>query len=174
MNPRELPYTHSCFVCGVSNPMGLQLRFQAHGNEVRTTFRPRSEHVGFKGVIHGGLLATVLDEILVWACAIPTGKFAFCAELQVRFLNPVLPHEELTVIATMTENKRGKIFIAEGRIINPSGTVCAIGTGKYMPIPDSKAEGMMDELIGDLADLLPTKTPAENGELAVKLRSKVE
>lgn len=137
--------------------MGLQLRFHAHGHEISSTFTPRPEHVGFKGVIHGGLLATVLDEILVWACAVPTGQFAFCAELTVRFLTPVQPHEALNVIATLTENKRGKILIAEGRIENQAGRVCATATGKYIPIPKSQINGMMEELIGGSSEL--TFTP---------------
>ena len=72
----ELPHTRSCFVCGESNPLGLQLRFHADGDEVRTRFVPRPEHIGFKGVVHGGLLATLLDEIMVWACAVRTKRFA--------------------------------------------------------------------------------------------------
>ncbi len=128
--------------------MGLNLRFHAHGDEIRSVFTPRNEHVGFKGVIHGGLLATVLDEILVWACAVPTGQFAFCAELTVRFLNPVQPNQQLNLIATLTDNKRGKLLIAEGRIENEAGILCATATGKYIPIPVSKIGGMMEELVG--------------------------
>ncbi len=39
---------------------------------------PQAEHVGFKGVTHGGILATVLDEIMVWAVAVSTRRFADC------------------------------------------------------------------------------------------------
>jgi len=63
---RELPHTHSCFVCGEANPLGLKLRFESDGQIVRTRFTPCPDHMGFKDVIHGGLLATVLDEIMVW------------------------------------------------------------------------------------------------------------
>jgi acyl-coenzyme A thioesterase PaaI-like protein len=69
---RKLPHTHSCFVCGESNPAGLNLRFETDGRVVRARFTPRVEHVGFKQVVHGGIIATVLDEIMVWACAVPT------------------------------------------------------------------------------------------------------
>ena len=58
---QALPHTRSCFVCGEANPLGLNLRFETDGRIVHTKFRPRPEHAGFRGVVHGGLIATVLD-----------------------------------------------------------------------------------------------------------------
>src|SRR5215475_13925053 len=86
---QALPHTRSCFVCGEANPLGLKMRFETDGKIVHAKFSPRPEHIGFKGVVHGGLIATVLDEIMVWACAVQTKRFAFCAEMNVRFLNPM-------------------------------------------------------------------------------------
>src|SRR5512143_1353431 len=83
-----LPHTRSCFVCGESNPAGLNLRFKTDGRLVQTHFVPRAEHVGFRQTVHGGLIATLLDEIMVWACAVGTKRFAFSAELNVRFIRP--------------------------------------------------------------------------------------
>src|SRR6185503_11109173 len=94
----ELPHTKSCFVCGESNAIGLNLRFETDGRVVQARFTPRQEHVGFKQTVHGGLTATVLDEIMVWACAVATKRFAFCAEFTVRFLKPLKPGEEVLVI----------------------------------------------------------------------------
>src|SRR3974390_3387866 len=67
---RTLPHTHSCFVCGESNVVGLKLRFQTDGRVVHGRFTPRAEHVGFREVIHGGIISTLLDEIMVWACVV--------------------------------------------------------------------------------------------------------
>src|SRR5262245_42245024 len=103
-----LPHTRSCFVCGESNAIGLNLRFETDWQTVRTRFTPRSEHAGFKGVIHGGILATLLDEIMVWACAAQTRRFAFCAELNVRFLKPANPGVEILATAELTANRRDK------------------------------------------------------------------
>src|SRR5215475_10426452 len=103
---QALPHTHSCFVCGESNPLGLKLRFETDGRIVRSRFMPRPEHVGFKRVVHGGIIATLLDEIMVWACAVRTKRFAFCAEMTVRFVNPLAPREEVVVEAELTSNRR--------------------------------------------------------------------
>jgi uncharacterized protein (TIGR00369 family) len=150
---KELPHTRSCFVCGESNAFGLKLRFQDDGATVRTTFTPRAEHIGFKGVTHGGLLATVLDEIMVWACAVRTKRFAFCAEMTVRFLQPASPGVELTAIGRLVENRRGRIFQAGGELTDPSGTIIATATGKYLPLKEGEARGMAEDFVGDTSGL---------------------
>jgi uncharacterized protein (TIGR00369 family) len=146
---RELPHTKSCFVCGEENPVGLRQRFETDGRVVRTHFTPRTEHAGFKGVIHGGILATLLDEIMVWACAVQTGKFGFCAEMTVRFQRPALPDSELVVEAELVENRRDRVFEAKADIRNEAGELLASATGKYMPIQDADFQALQEDLIGD-------------------------
>jgi uncharacterized protein (TIGR00369 family) len=146
---RELPHTHSCFVCGESNAVGLKLRFTTDGRVVQTRFRLRPTHIGFRGVVHGGILTTVMDEIMVWACAVPTRRFAFCAELTVRFLNPVRPDDEILATGELLTNRKNRIFEARAVLANPAGQPFAEATGKYLPIPKSDLTGMMTDLIGD-------------------------
>ena len=146
---RTLPHTHSCFVCGESNPVGLKLRFETDGRIVQTRFRPGPEHVGFRQTIHGGLIATLLDEIMVWACAVQTRRFAFCAELNVRFLNPVRPNEELAAVGELASNRRDKLFEARAELKNQAGLVLATATGKYLPIKNADAKEMATDFVGD-------------------------
>lgn len=146
---RELPHTQSCFVCGESNPAGLRLRFETDGRVVQTRFRPRPEHIGFKGVMHGGLIATVLDEVMVWACAVGTRKFAFCAEFTVRFLKPVTPGEEIIATGELGANRRNRIFEATARLHDLSGQTLAEATGKYLPIKAADASEMATDFVGD-------------------------
>lgn len=144
-----LPHTRSCFVCGEANTHGLRLRFHTDGRTVHTRFTPRAEHIGFKGVTHGGLLATVLDEVMVWAVAVAARRFAYCAELTVRFQRPARPDEELAATAELVADRRGKIFEAHGELRAPGGEVIATATGKYLPIPEAEVAGMLTELVGD-------------------------
>lgn len=152
---KELPHTHSCFVCGESNPLGLKLRFHTDGQTVTTRFTPRPEHIGFKGVVHGGLLATVLDEIMVWACAVRTRQFAFCAELSVRFQNPIAPGQEVLVSSELVENRRNRIFEMQAAVRAADGLPLAEATGKYMPIKAAQLPPMFEELVGDYGWLKP-------------------
>lgn len=146
---RELPHTSSCFVCGESNASGLKIRFETDGTVVRARFLPRAEHIGFKQTIHGGIIATLLDEIMVWACAIQTKKFAYCAELNVRFQSPLRPGEEVLATAELVANRKNKIFEAKGEIKNHAGQTLATSTGKYLPIKEADLAAMMDDFVGD-------------------------
>jgi uncharacterized protein (TIGR00369 family) len=112
----------------------MDLRFFTDGRKVTARFTPKPEHNGFINVIHGGLLATVLDEAMVWGCSVQVKKFCYCAEMTVRYIAPVRPGEEIIAAAEMTENKRGRIYLAAGELKRGDGTVLVTSTGKYMPI----------------------------------------
>lgn len=146
---KELPHTRSCFVCGESNPSGLRLRFETDGQQVRTCFMPREEHIGFRETVHGGLVATVLDEIMVWACAVRTRRFGYCAELQVRYVNPVRPGRQTIATAELVADRRGKIFEARAELRGEEGLLLATATGKYLPIRHTDALEMATEFVGD-------------------------
>jgi uncharacterized protein (TIGR00369 family) len=154
---RELPHTHSCFVCGQSNPFGMNLRFQTDGRIVQTRFRPRPEHVGFQQTVHGGIIATLLDEIMVWACAVPTRRFAYCAELTVRYVNPARPGQDLVATGELLVNHRNRLFEARGELRAHDNVLLAAATGKYLPIKESEVPALVRDLVGDPAGLF---TPA--------------
>jgi acyl-coenzyme A thioesterase PaaI-like protein len=146
---RELPHTHGCFVCGESNPAGLRLRFHTDGKVVRAEFVPRVEHVGFATVVHGGIVSTVLDEIMVWACAVATHQFGYCAELTVRFQHPLRPGHPAVAEAELVSNRRNRVFEARGEIRDGvSGQVLASATGKYLPLKAEEAQSFLPDLIG--------------------------
>jgi len=146
---KELPHTHSCFVCGEANPAGLKLRFETDGRIVQARFVARPEHVGFKDTVHGGLIASLLDEIMVWACAVRTKRFSFCAELNVRFIHPLRPDESVVAVGELSENRRDKLFTARAELKNDGGTVLAAANGKYLPLRPAELADMAGELIGD-------------------------
>src|SRR5436190_9152499 len=142
-----LPHTHSCFVCGESNPIGFKLRFETDGTLVTARFAPRPEHAGFREVVHGGLIATLLDEVMVWACAVQTRRFAYCAELNVRFLQPLKPGDPAFLSAQLVTNRKNRIFDAEGSLKTEAGVMLATSTGKYLPIGEAAAAKLAEDFV---------------------------
>src|SRR5947209_5465879 len=69
---REIPddwlndYTNyqRCYVCGQQNDSGLRTVFRQEGDRIVTTFTGDERHQGYPGVVHGGILASILDETL--------------------------------------------------------------------------------------------------------------
>src|SRR5262245_12096998 len=151
---QKLPHTKSCFVCGESNPLGLKLEFETDGKIVRSVFTPRPEHTGFKRTVHGGVLATVLDEIMSWACAVQTKQWGYCGEVTVRFREPARPDKSLMGQGELVGKGRGKVRVRHKRRCNHEGTIVATATGKYITIKEPL--DMEDELIGNPALILPT------------------
>ena len=149
MGFQELPHTHSCFVCGESNPCGLNLRFETDGQTVQARFQPRPEHIGFRETVHGGLIATVLDEIMVWACAVKARRFAFCAELSVRYLRPARPGVALLLRGELAENRRDRIFEARAELVDEAGQPLATASGKYVPVKGADVTKMAADFVGD-------------------------
>src|SRR5256885_15812026 len=99
---QQLPHTHACLVCGRDNPHGLKLDLFVHEKSgvVRAEFTPTEHHSGFERIVHGGMIATVLDEAMVWAATWRVGPFLLCAELTLRFGQGAAPGVFVTIEAT--------------------------------------------------------------------------
>lgn len=145
----KLPRTKSCFVCGLNNPIGLNLDLESDGRVVRARFAPRPEHAGFKDTVHGGLISTVLDEAMVWAVGVRTKRFAYSAELTMRFFKPVRPGMELVAQGEVTAVRRARLFETKAELRDAQGTVYAAATGKYLPIQGDVLGAMLSDFAED-------------------------
>ncbi len=97
---------HYCFVCGEENPSGLHLKFSANQGKIQTEFVPGKIHQGYKNIVHGGIISTLLDEAMVKA-ALMQGRPAVTAEVTIRFRNPLAIGEKATVEAEIKKiNKK--------------------------------------------------------------------
>ncbi len=130
-----LPHTRNCFVCGLHNPAGLRLDLATDRRVVEARFQFRREFCGFTDTIHGGLIATVLDEVMVWAVGVGARQLTYCGEMTVRYLRPTPPETDVLVRGELVENKRGRLFLAKAASFNAAGELLAESTGKYLPIP---------------------------------------
>lgn len=151
---QALPTTKSCFVCGRQNPIGLRLHFETDGVRVQTRLAFRSEHVGFQNTIHGGLIATLLDEVMVWTCGVRTKRFAYCAEMTVRYAHPLRPGVEILAIGELANNRRDKLFEARGEIRDPQNIVLATATGKYLPLKANELSLVGEDFDEDIMAVL--------------------
>jgi acyl-coenzyme A thioesterase PaaI-like protein len=150
MHALELPHTHTCLVCGRSNPHGLKLRLHVapESGLVSTEFIPKPEHVGFDGIEHGGLLATVLDEAMVWASSWRVKRFCIAGEVTVRYRQPLTPGEAVRVEASVEFN-RPKLVEAVCKVFDFAGKLIATGSGKYVPVSPEQHLNFMKSFIDD-------------------------
>jgi len=96
---------HYCFACGKENPAGLQVRVDRDDGRCRLLWNPKREFQGFREILHGGIISTLLDEAMAHAVLSVRGGTA-TAEIRVVFEKPVNTAEEITVEARVEEEKR--------------------------------------------------------------------
>jgi uncharacterized protein (TIGR00369 family) len=117
-----------CFGCGRNNPIGLKLEFTRDGDSIRTEFTPDRTHQGWPGLLHGGILGTLLDEAMS-NIAYATGNTCLTASITIRIKRTIKVEEPLIVTARIT--RQGKRLIeTEGRVCLKDGTVVAESTAK--------------------------------------------
>ncbi len=127
-----------CFGCGANNPVGLKLKFTRDGETLRTEFKPDKMHQGWPGLLHGGILATLLDEVMS-NVAYATGETCLTAEMSLRQRKPINIDETLIITAWITR-RRSKIIETAGKVCLKDGTVVAESTAKQF-IAENAAGG---------------------------------
>jgi acyl-coenzyme A thioesterase PaaI-like protein len=124
---------HGCFGCGDDNPIGLHLRFAIDGDGVQASFIPDADHQGFGGIVHGGIISTILDEAMAWATA-HAGFWAMTGDMRVRFRRP-LNIGELTVVTARVSGARGRLVTTVGELVLESdGSAVATATATFVKV----------------------------------------
>jgi len=136
---QKQPSSKMCFVCGRENPIGLRMRFYADGEGcVHADYVPREEHQGFPGVMHGGLVTTMLDEI-IGRTAIASDMWCMTAKLEIRFKKPVPIGAPLKLKGEIVK-KSNRMLEGRGEIRLEDGTLAVEAIGTYLRIPDAQME----------------------------------
>ena len=141
----QLPTYPNCFVCGHENKRGLQVPFSTDGNMVRARFSAEPGFLGYAHAIHGGILSTLLDEALIWACYVKTDRFGVTAEITVRYLKPLIVYTPCVVQGRMVEDK-AKIWLAEAEILDQEGHAYARAKGKIIPLNEKQNKTFIEAL----------------------------
>ncbi len=121
-----------CFACSPKNPIGLHLKFAMEDEICRAVFKGSENHQGWDGFVHGGLLATMLDEAMaqwLWRKQIR----AMTAEMNVRFSFPVAIGQEVVVEARCEKIHR-RLYELSAQIVLPDGRRAARATAKFLTV----------------------------------------
>jgi uncharacterized protein (TIGR00369 family) len=126
--------TNLCFGCGGANARGMKLTFEQDDStkRIRGAFKLGAEYQGGPGFIHGGIIATVLDEAMGKVSRF-RGVRAVTAELVVEYLKPV-PVDAPLLIEAYEVEKTGRNLHYVGEIRNQSGELLARGRGRFVVI----------------------------------------
>ena len=128
-----------CFICGLNNRFGIYASFyETENGHLIAVFKPREEHQGYPGRLHGGIAAAILDETI--GRAINKGKggvWGVTLEFNIKYKKPVPLNREIKAIGRIIK-ENNRIFEGSGEILLEDGTIAAEGSGRYLKMPIEK------------------------------------
>ncbi|MBN2388118.1 MAG: PaaI family thioesterase [Anaerolineales bacterium] len=151
MSPLKQPNSRHCFICGLENPVGLQLKiYQTSPGEVETSYTPPEHFQGYPGVLHGGIVGAILDEICGRAHMgeDPNApRFMFTARLEVKYRRNVPIGQPLRVVGKAGRS-RGRMAEAWAGIYNQDGELLAEGNALLVDVPEGSYQDIDYEALG--------------------------
>lgn len=125
-----------CFACGKDNPIGLKLEFMAISeNLIETSFIPKPEHQSYDGILHGGLMATLLDEAMGKLLRLKEMN-ALTARFEMRYRKSAVIGERLWIKGRIL-SQRGRMIEMAAEAVNDNQEILAEATGRFMRVPTS-------------------------------------
>jgi uncharacterized protein (TIGR00369 family) len=126
LTQNQQPNSDYCFVCGRKNPRGLYMHFFDNGStEVWSEYAVAEMYQGYPGVVHGGVVAAMLDEVVARVSMIADHHhFMMSVKLSVKYRHPVPTETPLKIVGRIVR-LRGRLGKAEGQVLLPDGTVAA-------------------------------------------------
>lgn len=119
----------NCFVCGDNNDIGLKLDFYEKDGKARAEFTPTKNFEGYKDILHGGILSTLLDEVMIKSI-LAKKILTVTSQIEVKFKKPAVIGEKLIIEGGITA-ERGRLIFTEGKVFREDGTVVAEAKGKF-------------------------------------------
>jgi acyl-coenzyme A thioesterase PaaI-like protein len=145
---------HNCFACGQLNVSGMQLRLHADDGRCWTELALPRRFEGWEGVVHGGVVSAILDEVMAWSL-IGQDRLGLTARLEVEFHRPVPVETPIRADGWITEHRRRRFDTAARLIDVATGRVLADATAIYVAAPLAQEAALRERydirVVGDEA-----------------------
>jgi uncharacterized protein (TIGR00369 family) len=139
-NPFREREGYHCFGCSPDHLTGLQMSFYEEGDEIISTWEPKPQFEGYHGVLHGGIQATIMDEIASWVVYVKVKVAGVTSLMDVRYHKPVyMAGGVITVRSKVLRMRRNLADIQVG-IYNKENELCAEGLITYFTFSEKKSK----------------------------------
>jgi hypothetical protein len=134
---------YNCFGCSPTNPSGLRMEFFEEGDEIISTWSPGLDYQGFHDVLHGGIQATMMDEIASWVVFSKLDTAGVTYQMKTRFKKPVHISKGPVTLRARLLSQRRNIASIEVTLLDGEGKQCSESVVDYFLISREKAEKEM-------------------------------
>lgn len=132
------PQGHGCFACGTDNPIGLHLSFYRIGDAVCSTITLAKHYQGWEDIVHGGIISTLLDEVMSWAVMVSKKTYLVTRKMDIKYVRNVAIGIPLTVIGRMVDDAAPPKIRAKGEIRDDQGRLLVRGSAEFVTVPEDK------------------------------------
>jgi|SRR5665647_143704 len=145
----------TCFGCGEINTIGLHMEFLTDGQRVYSFVTVPSAMAGWDQTVHGGVTATILDEIMGWSVIYLLKKIGVTKSMTVDFMKPLHVGERLTVVGSIQEIQSERQILVTGEIYSEEDTLCAKAHGIFAAMSAQTAVRLGVMSLGYMERFLP-------------------
>ena len=139
------PQGHHCFACGTENPIGLNLQFYRLGDAVCTEITLDKQYEGWEGVIHGGIVSTLLDEVMSWAIMYTKKVFLVTRKMDIKYVRPVLVGTPLRVAGKLMDDSQPPKIRARAEIRDEQGRLLVRSNAEFVEVPKENFSGLTED-----------------------------
>ncbi len=139
INPYN-PQINKCFGCRNANPIGLKREFEEVDDHVEAEWEPEEYYQGYINVLHGGIIATMLDEVAAWCVTVKTGTAGVTSELKVKYLKPVFMNKGKILLRARIVKTEGSYVNLKCELSDGSGIICAESETLFFTYPEDVAK----------------------------------
>jgi len=130
-NPFSDREGYHCFGCSPDNPIGLKLQFREEGEYVVANWEPGEHYQGWNNILHGGIQASLLDEIGSWFVFARMKKGCVTSRLDIKYRRPVPTNRGTLSLKAKLKNEHSRIIDIEVSLFGPDGKLCSGGIASY-------------------------------------------
>lgn len=148
---------HNCFGCSATNASGLQMKFYTDETSVFSWLTLPGHLSGWSNLVHGGVISTILDEIMSWTAICMLNKFILTKSMTVDFMKPVFIGQELRAEGRIAEVRSEREALVGGFLYSGQNKLCAKARGTFAvfnPEDVSKLGLLGEQAIRDFEELL--------------------
>jgi len=129
--PLKMLSNHKCFGCSPHNATGLQMEFFTNQKSLVSLVTVPEHLCGWDRLVHGGVIATILDEIMSWSAITMLKRIILTKSMTVDFVKPVYINNELKVEGKVLEHNSERDAQVAGFLYNANGELCARSQGSF-------------------------------------------
>ena len=129
---------HGCFACGTENPIGLNLQFYSEESAVCTEISLNKVCEVWEWIAHGGIVYTLLDEVMSWAILYSKRVFIVTRNMTVKYIRPIIIGTPLLITGQMTNTQTFPRIGAEAEIRDGEGGLLIKGNAEFVALSEEK------------------------------------